>query len=52
MAVWLLVWRRADLCGMRVNPAHKGDVNVIRAHWSGKSSTGSWRLDGEVSPGF
>lgn len=37
---------------MRVAPAHKGDVNVIRAHWSGKSSTGSWRLDGEVSPGF
>lgn len=34
------------------SPAHKGDVNVIRAHWSGKSSTGSWRLDGEVSPGF
>lgn len=34
------------------SPAHKGDVNVIRAHWSGKSSTGSWRLDGEVSPGL
>lgn len=52
MAVSLLARRRADLCGMRVAPAHKGDVNVIRAHWSGKSSTGSWRLDGEVSPGF
>lgn len=52
MTVSLLVRRRADLCGMRVAPAHKGDVNVIRAHWSGKSSTGSWRLDGEVSPGF
>lgn len=52
MAVLLLVRRRADLCGMRVAPAHKGDVNIIRAHWSGKSSTGSWRLDGEVSPGF